>query len=135
MRGLLADHNCAGHLRKLESIFKSKIWKGLWRSLNLSVESFASVGMPFKALDREVWQFCQDQQLVLITKNRNDDGPDSLEATIRTMNELTCLPVITIPNADLVLRNKIYAKRVAESLLDYLVRMDDLLGAGRLYVP
>ena len=72
---------------------------------------------------------------MLLTRNRNDDGPESLGAAIRTMNQLDSLPVITLANADRILENKSYAERVAERLLDYLLYMDNLLGTGRLYVP
>jgi hypothetical protein len=34
-----------------------------------------------------------------------------------------------------VLRDRVYAEKVAESLLDYLLRIDEVRGAGRLYVP
>jgi len=44
--------------------------------------SFADVGLRFNASDREVWMVCQSEKIVLITANRNDEGPDSLEATI-----------------------------------------------------
>jgi hypothetical protein len=34
-----------------------------------------------------------------------------------------------------VLKDRLYAEKVAERLLDYLMRIDDFRGAGRLYVP
>ncbi len=71
----------------------------------------------------------------MITGNRNDDGPTSLEATIRNENQPDSLPVITIGDADRVLRDRIYAEKVAERLLDYLMRIDEVRGTGRIYVP
>jgi len=71
----------------------------------------------------------------LITGNRNDDGPDSLEATIRNENQPESLPVITIGDADRVLRDRLSAENVAGRLLDYLMRIDEVRGVGRLYVP
>ena len=71
----------------------------------------------------------------MVTGNRNDDVPDSLEATIRAENLPSSLPVITIANANRVLQDRVYAEKVAESLLDYLLRIDEVRGAGRLYVP
>jgi hypothetical protein len=70
-----------------------------------------------------------------MTDNRNDDGPDSLEATIRNENQAGSLPVVTIADTDRILRDRLYAERVAECLLDYLMRIDELQGTGRLYVP
>ena len=34
-----------------------------------------------------------------------------------------------------VLRDRSYLEKVAERLLDYLMRIDDFRGAGRIYVP
>jgi hypothetical protein len=43
--------------------------------------------------------------------------------------------VITIPDTTRVVQDRLYAERVAERLLDYLMRIDEIRGAGRLYVP
>ncbi len=43
--------------------------------------------------------------------------------------------MITIADADQVLRDRRYAEMVAEGVLDYLIRIDEVRGAGRLYVP
>ncbi len=71
----------------------------------------------------------------MITGNRNDDGADSLEATIRNENQTDSLPVITVANADRVLQDRRCTEEVAESILDYLMRIDEVRGAGRIYVP
>ena len=71
----------------------------------------------------------------MITGNRNDDGADSLEATIRNENQPDSPPVITFGDADRVLRDRVYAEQVAERLLDYLMRIDEVRGTGRIYVP
>ncbi len=68
-------------------------------------------------------------------ENRNQRGPDSLEAVIRAENQPDSLPVMTIGDADRVLEDRLYAEKVAERLLDYLMRIDELRGTGRLYVP
>src|SRR5439155_17754516 len=125
----------SGHVNVLLGHFTSKTWQGVWQELNLALETFESVGLSPRALDREIWQLCQERELILLTRNRNDDGPESLGAAIRTLNQLDSLPVITLANADRILENKSYAERVAERLLDYLLYMDNLLGTGRLYVP
>ena len=85
--------------------------------------------MPF------VWRRCQERQLILLTNNRNDDGPESLEATIRTLNIATSLPVFTFADADRSLQNAAYAEKVMVSLFDQLLRLDSLRGTGRLYLP
>ena len=117
------------------AIFLSKTWKGVWGELNLSLETFTSVGLPRRALDVEVWQLCQERQLLLITRNRNRRRADSLEAAISQLNQPDSLPVFTLTNADRILASKTYANRVAERLLDYLIDMDKYRGTGRLWVP
>ena len=67
--------------------------------------------------------------------NRNDDGPDALETTIRTLNGPGMLPVITLADADRVLQRKSYAAKVADRTLELLFDMAQYLGTGRLYVP
>jgi hypothetical protein len=78
---------------------------------------------------------CQQKECCLLTNNRNDDGPDSLEATIRSANAPSSLPVFTFSDADRIFQSKDYAERVVESLFDKLLRIDDLRGAGQLYLP
>jgi hypothetical protein len=82
-----------------------------------------------------VWRRCQEQRLLLLTNNRNDDGPDSLEATIRTYNTPESLPVFTFGDADKISKSQEYAEEVIESLFDQLLRIDTLNGTGRLFLP
>jgi hypothetical protein len=72
---------------------------------------------------------------VLITANRNQQGSDSFEATLKTLNTESSLPIITIAKAERVLKSKNYADRVAEQLLDRLLSIDTFRGAGRIFVP
>ena len=50
-------------------------------------------------------------------------------------NQPDRLPVVTISDQDRVLQDRIYAEKVAVKLLEYLIRIDEVRGAGRLYVP
>ncbi len=43
--------------------------------------------------------------------------------------------MITIARSDRVLRDRLYAEAVAARLLDYLMRIDEVRGTGRIYVP
>ena len=135
MRGTLADINVVGQRDALLSIWTSDTWRDFWDGPGLSVETFRTLGLSDTASDALIWRTCQREGLVLITGNRNDDGPDSLEATIRNENQPESLPVITIGDADRVLRDRLYAEKVAERLLDYLMRIDEVRGTGRIYVP
>lgn len=135
MRGVLADIKMVAQARALVSIWNSETWRDLWNEPGLAVETFASLGLPLDASDALIWRTCQREGVVLMTDNRNDDGPDSLEATIRSENQPGSLPVFTIADTDRIFRDRLYAERVAERLLDYLMLIDEIRGTGRLYVP
>jgi hypothetical protein len=135
MQGILADINAEKHLRAILAVCDSDAWRDFWRRLGLSVESFPALGLSYDAPDTAIWKVCQRENLVLITGNRNDDGPDSLEAVIRRENPPESLPVITLGDPDRVLRDRLYGEMAAEQLLEYLTRIDEFLGTGRLYVP
>jgi hypothetical protein len=77
----------------------------------------------------------QQRDIVLLTANRNDEGPESLEAAIRTLNDASSLPVLTIADPESVLTSRDYAERVAIQVLEYLLELDHFRGVGRLYVP
>jgi hypothetical protein len=135
MRGILADINVVGQRDALLAIWTSEAWREFGSDLGLEVATFRTLGLSDNAADASIWRTCPSEELVLITGNRNDDGPDSLEATIRNENQPDSLPVITIANTDRVLRDRHYAETVAERLLDYLMRIDEVRGVGRIYVP
>jgi hypothetical protein len=121
--------------RAILAIWSSDAWRDIWSALRLSVVSFPALGLSYDAPDSLIWRTCQREQLVLLTGNRNHRGPDSLEATIRLENQPDSLPVITIADPDRVLQDRLYAEKVAERLLDYLMRIEEIRGAGRIYVP
>jgi hypothetical protein len=122
-------------VRTVIGILENETLREFWLSLGLILYDFEDVGLDPKVADDVLWHVCQQQQIVLITANRNHDGPDSLEATIRAHNTLTSLPVFTIADDQRVLTSKDYAERVALKLLDYLLDIDRVRGAGRLYIP
>lgn len=132
---LLADVNIEGHVGRLAGLMQTQYWRELWEDLDIRLRTFADIGLSAADTDESVWLACQQQGLYLLTNNRNDDGPDSLEATIRIRNTETSLPVFTLSDADQVFRSKDYAERVVESLFDYLLRAESLRGAGRLFLP
>jgi hypothetical protein len=114
---------------------QAEYWRELWDYLQLRLLTFRDVGLSADDPDSVVWRRCQEQSLYLLTNNRNDDGPDSLEATIRAYNTEECIPVFTIGVADRLLLSKEYLEEVVESLFDQLLRIDTLRGAGRLFLP
>jgi hypothetical protein len=135
MRGILADINVGTQGRSLLSIWTSDTWRDLWHDLGLVVESFPKLGLSYDASDAVIWRTCQQEGLILMPGNRNDDGPDSLKATIRNENRPDSLPFVTIADTNRVLQDRLYAEKVAERLLEKLIAIDDFRGTGRIYVP
>lgn len=135
MAAILADNNIQGHVEVLIQICQGDFWREIWASLDMELVTFEDLSLSRRDSDADVWLACQKHEIVLITRNRNAVGPESLEAAIRTMNSPSCMPVFTIVHPDRILRNKIYADRVVERLLENLLEIDNLRGTGRLYLP
>jgi hypothetical protein len=132
---ILGDYNSEGHVEALVTALGSGEWREYWTELKVTVYTFAQLGLPGTTPDDELWRLCQREQIVLLTANRNHDGPTSLEAVIRAENRPDCLPVMTLADADRVIQSRGYATEAAVQLLDYLLRIDDLSGTGRLFLP
>jgi hypothetical protein len=132
---LLADADIKGHVARLVARMQGESWREFWDYLDLRHVNFEDVGLDSADTDAVIWHKCQEQQIFLLTNNRNDDGPDSLEATIRTFNTPQCLPVFTIGEADSILSSSEYAERVADRLFRYLLELENILGTGRLFLP
>ena len=82
------------------------------------------------ATDATIWQACQDHDILLITGNRNAEGPESLERTIRQRHAANCLPVLTLADPDRIQCERPYAEAVVERLFDILIDPDALRGTG-----
>ena len=107
----------------------------MWEFLRLAQVSFADLGLLPGAADREVWEVCQRAQVVLVTANRNDAGPESLESIIQHQNTPQSLPVFTFANDQRVLRDRQYAETVADRLIEVLFDIDSYRGTGRIFLP
>jgi len=135
VHGILADHNVTKHFRVLLHLLEDESRQEFWSFLNCSTPSLEDLGLAVNSPDLIVWTKCQEQQLVLLTGNRNARGPDSLEMTIREHNSPQCLPVMTIGNPDRFLIDRAYADRVTDRFLEFLMEIDNLRGTGRIYLP
>ena len=122
-------------MQALLRLLTSAVWDEVWHGLAIRVESFASLGLPENTSDAALWQFCQAQQIILITGNRNKAGTDALETVIERYNIPTSLPVLTIGAPPRVLSGRAYAERVATRLLEILLDVEQYRGTGRLYLP
>ena len=135
MPTIMADHDVEGQLRLLLNIWLSPSWIDLWTELRCDVESFERLGIGEDATDSDVWQLCQEREIVLVTGNRNAEGEDSLEQTMRRLGTPNSLPVLTIGDPNRLMKDRRYAEDVAAQLFDYVRDIDELRGTGRLFLP
>jgi hypothetical protein len=135
MPAIMADHDTEGQVRALLRLLTSAAWYEVWHGPAMRVESFASLGLPENRPDAALWQFCQTQQIILTTGNRNKVGTDALEAVIARNNPPTSLPVLPIGTPPRVLSSRAYAERVATRLPEVLLDVEQYRGTGRLYLP
>ncbi len=110
MPGLLADVNVEGHLAMLVQRVEGPTWREVWAALEVEVVTFASLGLARDVADATLWHECQRQQVVLITGNRNAEGPESLEATIRAFNTPDSLPILTLADPPRIFRDRTMLK-------------------------
>ncbi len=135
MKGLLADINVQGQVAYLAQRMQAGAWADFWQELELVLYSFEDLGLAASSTDAAIWNVCQREELILITDNRNLGSDDSMEATIQRHGTAESLPIFTIADKDKVCMDSAYAERVIEKLYDYLLGIDDVRGAGRLYLP
>jgi hypothetical protein len=135
MRGLLADADCIGQVNLLVEMMQDPSRRELFESLDVHVYALDELGLTLDASDRAIWERCRDEELVLLTGNRNADKPDSLQNVIKEHATIESLPVITITDTYRVSHDRHYAQLAADKLLEYLFEMDNLRGARRLYIP
>jgi hypothetical protein len=124
-----------GDVKPLIEAMQREPWTEFWGHLGLVLFHFDDLGLTPTSTDLEIWLRCQAEELILITDNRNEDSADSLGATIRTHNTPSSLPVFTIGKLARFQKSKEYADRVVKVLYEYLLDIDRVRGAGRLYLP
>jgi hypothetical protein len=135
VKGILADINVVGQVVHLVKLMQAEPWTEFWNDLGLVLYRFEDLGLAATAKDIEIWERCQAHDLIFITDNRNEDSADSLIATIRKFNTPTSLPVFTIADLGKFGRSREYEKQVVTTLYDYLLRIDEVRGTGRLFLP
>jgi hypothetical protein len=137
MRGLLADVNVQGHTLYLRLLLeKSGLWIFLVE-LQLEVVTFPDLDLAQDLDDRSLWNFCQQQGWVLLTENRNNDGPDSLQATLMDSWQPGHLPVLTLSNKRKFEHSREFASRVANDVGELLfgIVQDEYCDQSRIFVP
>ncbi len=128
---LLVDHDIEGHALLLWGTLGTEGWFDL---APMRLVRFAEVGLSYASSDREVWRFAQTHSMFLLTNNRNMEGVNSLEQTIREENTPTSLPVITIGRIERM-AERLYREDCAAKVLEIVLYPANYLGVGRLFVP
>ena len=128
---ILADHDIEGHAYSLIGVLGAEGWLEM---VDLRLATFAEVDLPLDLPDRAVWRFAQENGMILLTNNRNMDGEDSLEQTLREENTSTSLPIVTIANAGR-LSERHYRERCAFQLLEIVLELEKHVGRSRVYIP
>ena len=128
---VLVDHDIEGQALALWGTLGKTGWLEI---VDIELITFQDVGLPFDSSDRKVWRFAQANGMILLTNNRNMDGDDSLEQTLRDENKLASLPVLTIANANR-LSERLYRERCATQILEIVIDLDTNLGRSRIYIP
>ncbi len=128
---ILADHDIEGHAYSLMGVLAAEGWLEM---VDLRLVTFAEAGLRLDSSDRLVWRFAQEHGMVLLTNNRNMDGEDSLEQTLREENLSRSLPVVTIANVGR-LSEKRYRERCALQLLEVMLEVEKHFGRSRVYIP
>lgn len=132
MIGLLADHDVEGLARLIWAQFAEEDW----RALNLSSLVFLSdIGLAATASDREIWLYCQREERLLLTANRNMRGVDSLESVIRELSNVDSLPVLTLADPKRVETDGTYRELCAYRIADIALELKDYRGTLRQFIP
>ncbi|MCC7118702.1 MAG: hypothetical protein IT310_09270 [Anaerolineales bacterium] len=128
---VLLDH----HLKKQGILLWATMGSEGWlKLLDIPMLTFSDVGLPINSNDRSVWMFAQEKQLILLTGNRNSEGEDSLEQTIRNENTPSSLPVVTISMVSRM-EERAFREQCAERLVEIILNIENYLGIGRVYIP
>jgi hypothetical protein len=132
---ILLDENLDGYAAYLWRWLSEPGRGDVTAMLDVRIATFDEVGLLKGIADDQLWTFCQAQQYYLITDNRSEDKPDSLEATIRTQNLPTSLPVFTISSIDRFRTERAYVVALVDKLLELVFDADNIRGTGRQYLP
>ena len=128
---ILVDYN----LNRQALLLSGSLASGGWLDLvPIRLVTFAEIGLPADSNDRIVWQFAQDNQMLLLTANRNAKGRDSLERVMREENTPTSFPIVTIGAPERVSESD-YRESCVERLVEIAIDLQDYLGVGRLFIP
>jgi hypothetical protein len=128
---VLLDNDISGH----QELFIGTVYSTGWAEYHLvRLITLIEVGLTNDALDRDIWQYCQSHSFLLLTTNRNQDDPHSLEQTLRDENREDALPVVTISDPQRLIEPA-YRERCIHALIGIILDLNNYLGSVRLFIP
>lgn len=127
----LVDYNLDGYALVFLGILTKLGWLEF---ISIRFVTFREVGLLMESSDRLVWRYAQENQMMILTANRNMKGEDSLEQVMREENTQNSFPVLTIGNLER-LDETDYRERCVERLIEIVLDIDNYKGAGRLFIP
>ncbi|ELR98555.1 hypothetical protein [Gloeocapsa sp. PCC 73106] len=114
---ILADY----HLNRQAILLGGSLVAGGWLDIvPIKLVTFEVVNLAADSSDRLVWQFVQNNGMLLLTGNRNAKGEDSLEQVMRQENQSTSFPIITISDPERV-NEYDYRERCVERLIEIVI--------------
>ena len=138
MPGILTDVNVEGLIPRFRVSLRALSLAEFFDEVGLSSFIFSDFDLSPDLDDRSIWRFCQDRGLLLLTDNRNHDGTDSLEETLRDSIRDDSLPVLSIGAKSRFETNGEYRLAVTKSLLEIAFRIsfeNRERGIPRLFFP
>ncbi len=137
MPGLLADVNVQGHLPYLVRLINELGLLVLLTDVGITFQTFPDHGLNPRMKDRALWHYCQANELVLFTDNRNHEDEDSLNATIQDSWQEGHLPVLTLANKGKFEHSERYATEVANDVANLLFSIvhGKVRNQPRIFVP
>ena len=131
MISVMLDNDIAGH----RDLFDGTLHNTGWDEYRLvEFVTMDEAGIVSDAPDSEVWRFCQQRGLLLLTANRNLDDESSLERTLREDNTPESLPIVTVSAPQRIVEPE-YRERCMHALIGIVLDLENCLGAARLYIP
>jgi hypothetical protein len=109
----------------------------LLTEIHLTLVTFPDLGLARDLDDRSLWNYCQQNNWVLFTDNRNQEDENSLQATMNDSWREGHLPVLTLANRGRFANSEAYADKVAEDVAGVLIAVfnEGVRDQPRIYVP
>lgn len=128
---LLLDRDMEGPGSILWGMLTVEGWVSFF---SLHLVALAQV-LPEEIPDDEVWRFAQAHQMIFLTHHLSRAQGDLLEHVIRTENQPSSFPVVSIVHVPLLTIDRNYQEICLDRLLEILENLEYYKGTGRLFIP